>query len=107
MQAVKTASDCQKLGKRAESAPAEEIEAVAQELQLKLVSSHDCMCGASKTVGDCVQAAKTTSDFQELLKQAESAPAEEVEAVATKLQELLHSTPVKPDLLKAIGKQHV
>ena len=54
-----------------------------------------------------MQAAKTTSDFQELLKQAESAGAENVEAVAQKLQDLLHSTPVKADFLKAIGEWQV
>ena len=51
-----------------------------------------------------VQAAKKTSEFQELLKQAEAAPQQEVEAVAQQLQALIHSTPVKPDFLKAIGE---
>ena len=50
-----------------------------------------------------MQAAKTTSQFQELLKAAESAAPAEVEEVAQKLQDLLHSTPVKPDYLKAIS----
>ena len=50
-----------------------------------------------------VQAVKATSEFQDLLKQAESAVPAEVEEVAQKLQALLRGTPVKPDYLTEIG----
>ena len=65
----------------------------AQGLQLTAEGSQWCV----------LQAAKQTSGFQELLKQAEEASPEAVGQVAQQLQDLILATPIKEAFLQAAG----